>query len=288
MAKDTFLYRKTTLNLRGRLLDLAHPCVMGIINTTPDSFYSGSRASTIEQALVKAEQHLKEGALLLDLGAYSSRPGADDIYEDEELKRLIPVVEAIHKYFPEAFLSIDTFRSKVARAAINSGAHLINDISGGSLDEDMFTTVAELNVPYILMHMKGTPQTMKMEANYADFRIELSNYFSEKIFALKQLGIKDVLIDPGFGFAKTTAHNFELLSHLEDLQHFGYPLLSGISRKGMIYKTIGVSTEESLNGTTIANTISLMKGASILRVHDVKEAVQCILLVQKTIQEHSD
>ncbi|MGY4385390.1 dihydropteroate synthase [Pedobacter sp. UYP24] len=288
MAKDTFLYRKTTLNLRGKLLNLARPCVMGIINITPDSFYTGSRASTTEQALVKAEQHLKDGAVFLDLGAYSSRPGAKDITEHEELSRLIPIVKAIHKNFPKAFLSVDTFRSEVAKAAIHSGAHLINDISGGSLDEAMFSTIAALNVPYIIMHMKGTPQTMKMEANYRDFRIEISNYFSEKIFVLKKLGVKDLIIDPGFGFAKTTAHNFELLNHLEDLQHFGYPLLSGTSRKGMIYKTLEVSADESLNGTTVLNTISLMKGASILRVHDVKEAIECIELTQKTLQEHSD
>ncbi|MHA4894436.1 dihydropteroate synthase [Pedobacter sp. PWIIR3] len=288
MAKDTFLYRKTTLNLRGKLLDLAYPCVMGIINITPDSFYGDSRVSTEQQAMNMAEKHLNEGAVFLDLGAYSSRPGAEDIDEEEELSRLIPMVEAIHKNFPEAFLSIDTFRSKVARAAVESGAHLINDISGGSLDDQMFETVASLQVPYVLMHMKGTPQTMKNEASYADFRMEVNNYFSDKIAALKQLGVKDVILDPGFGFAKTTAHNFELLNHLEDLQHFGYPLLSGISRKGMIYKTLEITADKSLNGTTALNTISLMKGASILRVHDVKEAVQCVTLVQKTLQEYPD
>lgn len=288
MAKDTFLYRKTTLNLRGKLFDLARPCVMGIINITPDSFYDNSRATSIDQALAKAERHLKEGAAFLDLGAYSSRPGAEHIHEDEELSRLIPFVEAIHKNFPEAFLSVDTFRAKVAAAAIASGAHVINDISAGELDEAMFDTIASLDVPYIMMHMKGTPQNMKDQANYTNIHIEVADYFSEKISRLTKMGVKDLVIDPGFGFSKTTEQNYELLQRLEDLQLFGRPVLTGISRKGMIYKTLEITAEESLNGTTALNTISLMKGASILRVHDVKEALECIILVDKMLQQHSD
>lgn len=286
MAKDTFLYRKSTLNIQGKLVDLTVPSVMGILNITPDSFFEGSRIDDIDTALFRVEAFLKEGAKFIDLGAYSSRPGAADITADEELSRLIPFVEAIHKRLPEAILSIDTFRAKVAKEAIQAGAHLINDISAGNLDEKMFETIATLNVPYIIMHMKGTPQNMKEMASYADISMEVSNYFSSKITQLVALGVKDIIIDPGFGFSKTIDHNYELLQHLEDLHIFGLPILIGVSRKGMIHKFLNTVAESSLNGTSVVNTIALLKGANILRVHDVREAAQCISLVQKMQQQY--
>ena len=286
MAKDTFLYRKSTLNIQGKLVDLTVPSVMGILNITPDSFFEGSRIDNIDTALFRVEAFLKEGAKFIDLGAYSSRPGATDITADEELSRLIPFVEAIHKRLPEAILSIDTFRAKVAKEAILAGAHIINDISAGNLDERMFETVAALNVPYVIMHMKGTPQNMKEMASYADISMEVSNYFSIKITQLVALGVKDIIIDPGFGFSKTIDHNYELLQHLEDLHIFGIPILIGVSRKGMIHKFLNTVAESSLNGTSVVNTIALLKGANILRVHDVREAAQCISLVQKMQQQY--
>jgi dihydropteroate synthase len=282
MAKDTFLNRKTTLNAKGRIIDLSVPSVMAILNITPDSFYDSSRARSVDDALLKTETFLKEGAAFIDIGAYSSRPGAADISISEELKRIIPVIEAIHNRFPEAILSIDTFRAEVAEEGIAAGAHLINDISGGELDEAMFETVAKLGVPYVLMHMKGTPQTMHIEPKYDNVVLEVVDYFVRKLAALRALGVKDILLDPGFGFAKRRVHSFELLNHLEDLQIFGLSMLAGLSRKSMIYKTLNTSAEEALNGTTVANTIALLKGASILRVHDVKAAVECIKLVEKT------
>ena len=284
MAKDTFLNRKTTLNVKGKLVDLSTPAVMGILNLTPDSFYSNSRADSIEQALLKTESFLKEGAKFIDIGAYSSRPGAENISTNEELDRIIPVVEAIHKNFPEALLSIDTFRAEVARQTIAAGAHIINDIAAGDLDEAMFETIAELNVPYILMHMRGTPQTMQKESSYHNVSLEVIGYFAEKVAALRRLGVKDLIIDPGFGFAKHLDHNYELLSHLEDFKIFGLPFLVGFSRKSMVYKPLGSNAAEALNGTTILNTIALLKGANILRVHDVKAAAECITLIQKLQQ----
>jgi dihydropteroate synthase len=286
MAKDTFLYRKSTLNLGGKLVDLAIPTVMGILNITPDSFFKSSRVESIDEALFRVEEFLKQGARFIDLGAYSSRPGAADITVDLELQRLIPFVEAINKRLPEAFLSVDTFRSKVARAAIEAGAHMINDIGAGSLDEQMFQTVADLNVPYIMMHMKGNPQNMQGYADYKNISIEVSNYFSAKIHTLNLLGVKDVIIDPGFGFSKSIDHNYELLQHLEDLQIFGLPILVGVSRKGMIHKFLQTTAGEALNGTSVVNTISLLKGANILRVHDVREAIECINIVGKMQQQY--
>lgn len=255
---------------------------MAILNITPDSFYNSSRARSVDDALIKTETFLKEGAAFIDIGAYSSRPGAADISTADELKRIIPVIEAIHKRFPEAILSIDTFRAQVAQEGIEAGAHLINDISGGELDEAMFETVAKLGVPYILMHMKGTPQTMHIEPNYENVVLEVVDYFVHKLAALRALGVKDILLDPGFGFAKRRVHSFELLNHLEDLKIFGLSMLAGLSRKSMIYKSLNTSAEEALNGTTVVNTIALLKGASILRVHDVRAAVECIKLVEKT------
>ena len=281
MAKDTFLNRKVTLNLKGELIDLSSPCVMGILNLTPDSFYSNSRISTIDLALKRAETCLEEGALFIDIGAYSSRPGADEISTDEELKRIVPVVAAISERFPEAKLSIDTFRARVARETIEAGAHIINDISGGTLDEGLFETVAALNVPYILMHMQGNPQTMQQDPVYENIGLEVVDYFAEKVNILKRLGVKDIILDPGFGFAKTIAHNYQLLNQLENLDLFELPVLVGFSRKSMIYNFLGITPETALNGTTVLNTLALQKGASILRVHDVSAAAECIALVEK-------
>lgn len=278
MAKDTFFHKKTTLNVAGKLIDLSTPAVMGIINLTPDSFFEGSRKQHVDDALQQAEKMLNDGAIFLDLGAYSSRPGADDISVQEEMDRLLPVVEAIAKKLPNAVLSVDTFRASVAEAAIKAGAHIINDISGGQLDEDMFTTVAKLKVPYILMHMKGNPKTMTQLAEYDDVFSEVLDYFTSRIHQLKQLGVNDIIIDPGFGFAKKPEHGYELLQRLAEFQQLGLPLLAGVSRKKMIYGTLGITADEALNGTTVLNTIALTKGASILRVHDVKEAVQAVQL----------
>ncbi len=278
MAKDTFFQKKVTLNAGGRLIDLSIPKVMGIINITPDSFYADSRKPGIEGALQQAGKMLEDGATFLDLGAYSSRPGAVDISEQDETDRLLPVVEAIASMFPDAVLSVDTFRSKVAEAAINAGAHIINDISGGQLDAEMFTTVARLQVPYILMHMKGNPQNMAQQAIYEDVFNEVYNYFSERYYQLKQLGVHDVIIDPGFGFAKNAEHNYRLLNRLQDFYTLQLPLLAGISRKKMIYGQLNTTAAGALNGTTILNTIALTKGADILRVHDVKEAMEAIKL----------
>jgi dihydropteroate synthase len=284
MAKDTFLNRKITLNLKGELLDLSRPCVMGILNLTPDSFYSNSRMGSVDAALERAEICLKEGAAFIDIGAYSSRPGAAGVTTDEELRRMIPAIAAISKRFPEAKLSIDTFRAKVARESIAAGAHVVNDISGGNLDELMFETVAALNVPYILMHMQGTPQTMQQKPVYKNIGLEVVDYLAEKVNALKALGVKDIILDPGFGFAKNTTHNYQLMNQLENLGVFGLPVLVGISRKSMIYKLLGTTADEALNGTTALNTIALQKGAAILRVHDVKAAVECISIVEKMQQ----
>ena len=284
MAKDTFLYGKTTVNVKGRLLDLSSPSVMAILNNTPDSFYAQSRSNTVDDALRKVEGFLKDGADFIDIGAYSSRPGAAEVSPDEELRRLLPLIEAITKKLPEAILSIDTFRSAVAKEAIHAGAHIINDISAGSMDEAMFDTIAELQVPYIIMHMKGTPQTMQQQAHYQDIGIEVVSYFADKVSKLKKLGVKDIIIDPGFGFAKNLEHNYELMQHLDYLRLFEQPLLIGISRKAMIYKLLGINATEALNGTSVLHALALLKGAGILRVHDVKAARECIAIVQKLQQ----
>lgn len=282
MAKDTFLNRKTTLNVGSRLFDLRTPQVMAILNITPDSFYAASRTASINEALNKTEAFLKAGATIIDIGAYSSRPGAADITEQEELDRIVPVVEALVKTYPYAVLSIDTFRAAVAKATVEAGAHIINDISGGTLDEHMFETVAQLNVPYVLMHMKGTPQTMHLEPHYDDVVLEVVDYFSKKVAALRTLGVRDIILDPGFGFAKNRDHSYEMLNHLEDLKIFGLSYLVGFSRKSMIAKFLKVDPAEALNGTSVLNTIALQKGASILRVHDVTPAMECIKLVERT------
>jgi len=282
MAKDTFLNRKTTLNVKGRLFDLRTPQVMAILNITPDSFYSASRTASIDEALQKAGDFLNAGATIIDIGAYSSRPGAADVSEQEELDRIIPVVEALVARYPGAILSIDTFRAAVAEASVEAGAHIINDISGGTIDPAMFEMIAKLQVPYILMHMKGTPQTMQQEAQYDDVMLEVVDYFAKKVAELRARGVKDIILDPGFGFAKTRDHSYELLNHLEDLNIFGLSYLVGFSRKSMIAKYLKVDPADALNGTTVLHTIALQKGASVLRVHDVTAAVECIKLVERT------
>ena len=276
MAKDTFFQKKVTVNAGGKLIDLSSPKVMGIINITPDSFYAESRKNGITDVLQQAEKMLADGAAFLDIGAYSSRPGATDISVQEETDRLLPVVEAIASTFPGAVISIDSFRAKVAEDAIHAGAHIINDISGGQLDEDMFTTVARLQVPYILMHMKGNPQTMQQLANYEDVFAEVYDYFVKKIYQLRQLGVHDIILDPGFGFAKKPEHSYALMNRMQEFNILQLPILAGISRKKMIYSILNTTADEALNGTTALNTIALMKGAGILRVHDIKQAVEAV------------
>lgn len=264
------------INCKGKLVDLSQPKVMGILNTTPDSFYEKSRGAGLEEAMKRTEKMLKEGADFIDIGGMSTRPGSDEISVEEELKRLVPVVEAILKEFPEVLISIDTYRSKVVKETISAGAVIVNDISAGNLDADLFQTVAELKVPYILMHMQGTPRNMQQNPVYENVVKDVNQFLSEKIMQLKQLGVNDIILDPGFGFGKTVEHNYTLMKHL-DLIGFGeFPLLVGISRKSMIHKFLGITPEEALNGTTILNTIALQKGAKILRVHDVKEAKEAV------------
>jgi dihydropteroate synthase len=276
MAKYTVFNKKVTLNAGGKLIDLSTPKVMGIINLTPDSFYPGSRKPAVNEAVQQAGRMLTEGATFLDLGAYSSRPGADDISLQEETDRLLPVVEAIVANYPDAVLSIDTFRSAVAEAAIKAGAHIINDISGGQLDADMFATAAKLQVPYILMHMKGNPKTMQQLADYDDVFGEVYDYFVSRYHQLKHLGVNDVIIDPGFGFAKMPEHGYTLMSRMQEFEPLSLPILVGVSRKKMIHGLLGITAEDALNGTTALNAIALTKGANILRVHDVKEAVEAV------------
>ncbi|WP_055445168.1 dihydropteroate synthase [Lacinutrix himadriensis] len=268
-----------TINCKGKLIDVTTPKVMGILNLTPDSFYDGGKYKNESDILSQVGSMLKYEATFIDIGAYSSRPNATHISEAEELQRLLPIIELLIKEFPEIIISTDTFRSEVAKQAIQAGAALINDISAGKLDENMLQTVANLQVPYIMMHMKGTPQNMKAQANYKDIMKELLFYFSERIEEAKKLGIKDIIVDPGFGFAKNTTQNFEVLKQFELLKLLDFPILAGISRKSMIYKTLNNTAKEALNGTTVLNTVALQKGANILRVHDVKEATETIKLI---------
>ncbi|MEH6536326.1 MAG: dihydropteroate synthase [Psychroserpens sp.] len=254
---------------------------MGILNVTPDSFYDGGRFKNKAAIIIQVDTMLSEGATFIDIGAYSSKPNADHVSESEELQRIVPIVELIIKNFPEVIISIDTFRSEVARQCIDAGACLINDISAGHLDENMLKTVADLNVPYIMMHMRGTPKTMQQLTDYDDLVKDMLFYYSERIVKARDLGIVDIIIDPGFGFAKTIEQNYELLNKLELFKMTDLPILAGVSRKSMIYKTLENSADDALNGTTVLNTIALQKGASILRVHDVKEAMECIKLTQK-------
>jgi dihydropteroate synthase len=277
-AKDTFFQTKKTLRVGGKIIDLSQPKVMGILNLTPDSFFKDSRIQTSKKLLQESEKMLSEGADFLDLGAYSSRPGATDISTEEEEKRLIPAVKLLAKTFPDALLSVDTFRASIAEKAIENGAHMINDISGGNRDAELFNTIGRLKVPYVLMHMKGTPQDMATNNEYENMIQEMCIYFSEKTESLKQSGVEDIILDPGFGFAKNTAQNFELLKRLKDFHFLGIPVLVGLSRKSMIWKSLNILPEQALNGTSILNTIALSAGASILRVHDVKEAKECVKL----------
>ncbi|MBK6903859.1 MAG: dihydropteroate synthase, partial [Saprospirales bacterium] len=267
---------QSTLNLRGHLLDLTTPQVMGILNLTPDSFFPGSRMQGTDALLEKAEQMLSEGASILDLGGMSSRPGAEMISEEEELRRVVPAIEALVRRFPDALLSVDTVRSRVARESVQAGAAMINDISAGRLDPAMYETVASLRVPYVLMHMKGMPDTMQKDPVYEDVLIEVMDFLIAELGKLRDLGIHDVILDPGFGFGKTVAHNYELLKNLSTFQILERPLLVGISRKSMITRVLGVSPAEALNGTTALHMVALQEGAKILRVHDVKEAVEVV------------
>ncbi|GGG27755.1 dihydropteroate synthase [Dokdonia pacifica] len=266
------------INCKGNLIDLSTPKVMGIINLTPDSFYDGGTYKDMDAVIAQVGSMLDEGATFIDMGAYSSRPGAANISIEEEEKRIIPVIREVLKHYPEALISVDTFRSHVAREAIYTGACMVNDISAGMLDSDMMSVVGELRVPYVLMHMRGTPQTMKQLTDYEDILKELTSYFSERLACARRHKINDLIIDPGFGFAKTTEQNFKLLKELRFFQFLEVPLLAGLSRKSMIYKTLEGNPQTSLNGTTALNMIALQNGASILRVHDVKEAIECIRL----------
>ena len=267
-----------TLNCRGKLIDVSTPKVMGILNVTPDSFYDGGKYKSDMAILLQTEKMLKEGATFIDVGAYSSRPGAKQVSEDEELNRVLPIVELILKNIPEALLSIDTFRSEVAKHCVEIGASMINDISAGKLDDKMIPVVGKLGVPYIIMHMRGNPQNMQKRTDYKDLLREVIYYFSERIDLAKRHQIKDIIIDPGFGFSKTLEQNYDLLNQLDLLQILHLPILVGASRKSMIYKLLKTGPNEALNGTTSINTIALLKGANILRVHDVNEAMECITI----------
>jgi len=266
------------INCKGNLIDLSTPKVMGILNVTPNSFFDGAKYETETQILNRVDQMLTEGADFIDVGAYSSKPNAEEVSEKDELKRMIPVIQLLIKKYPDLLISVDTFRSEVARQAIQNGACMINDISAGSLDEKMMATIAEFQVPYIMMHMRGNAQTMMQLTHYEDIVKELLFYFSEKVSQARALGINDLIIDPGFGFAKTLEQNFEVMQKLELFGILELAILAGVSRKSMIYKPLGSSPEKALNGTTALNMIALSKGASILRVHDVKEAVECVKL----------
>ncbi len=270
-----------TINCKGLLVDLSAPKVMGILNVTPNSFFDGGKYKNETEILSQVEKMIVDGATFIDIGAYSSKPNAEFVSEQEEISRIVPVVDLILKHFPETILSIDTFRSEVAKASIENGAAIINDIAAGNLDDKMFEIIAKYNVPYIMMHMRGNPQTMQTLTDYDDIVKEILFYFSEKVAKARSFGINDLIIDPGFGFAKTIAQNYEVFQKMELLNILELPLLVGISRKSMIYKTLGTTIENALNGTTVLNTLALTKGAKILRVHDVKEAVECVTLFNK-------
>lgn len=270
-----------SINIHGELLDLSRPRVMGILNVTPDSFYADSRKQSDDAISQRANEILLQGGDIIDLGAYSSRPGADDVSPEEEMKRLIRALRIIRHEHPHAIISIDTFRAAVAERCVQEyGADIINDISGGELDPDMFPTVARLNVPYILMHMKGSPQTMQQETHYQNITAEVLQYFGRKVDQLHEMGVNDIILDPGYGFAKTLHQNYELLRNQHALHELGLPILVGVSRKSMIYRMLGGTPEEALNGTTVLHTLSLMQGAHILRAHDVKEAVEAVRITQ--------
>lgn len=269
-----------TINCKGKLLDLNVPRIMGILNLTPDSFYDGGMNSDAGSVLKKVEKMLSEGMDILDIGGQTTRPGAETVSNSEELQRVLPYIELIQKEFPDLIISVDTFYAEVALETVAAGAALINDISAGSFDGNMFKTIAELGVPYILMHMKGKPKNMQEKPEYRNVVIEVNQFFSEKIAALKKLNVNDIILDPGYGFGKTTEHNFQLLKNQELIGYGDFPVLAGVSRKSMICKTLGVSPKDALNGTTAIHMLALQHGAKILRVHDVKEAVECLKLFQ--------
>lgn len=271
----------STINCKGTLIDLSTPKVMGIVNVTPDSFFDGGKLSNPDKIIAEVEKMLQDGATFIDLGGYSSKPGAEFVSEAEEMNRVVPIVKLLVEKFPNILLSIDTFRSEVAKQAVENGAAVINDISAGLLDENMLETVAKLQVPYIMMHMKGNPQTMQSLANYDDLLKEMNFYFSERIAKARSFGLNDIIIDPGFGFAKTIEYNFELLQKMELLQFHELPILAGISRKSMIYKTLETTPENALNGTTFLHGFCLQKGANILRVHDAAAGVECVKLFSR-------
>lgn len=278
-----------SVNIGGKLLQLDTPIVMGIVNITPDSFYSGSRKETLNDAIKQAEQILEDGGTIIDIGGQSTAPTSSMLDASEELKRISPIIREIRKTFPNAILSIDTFYSEVAKAAVEEfGVNIINDISGGQIDDMMFETVAKLNVPYILMHMRGTPQTMQQLTNYNNLLKDIFYYFSQKVSQLNQLGVNDIIIDPGFGFSKTVEQNYKLIANLKYFDIFELPLMVGISRKTMIYKLLDTTPSESLNGTTALNTFALNSGANILRVHDVKQAVECIKIYDKILNSDTE
>jgi len=269
------------INCKGQLIDLSIPKVMGILNVTPNSFFDGGKYSNEDEIISQVDKMLSEGATFIDIGAYSSKPSAEFVTQQEEIERIVPVIELILKHFPETLLSIDTFRAEVAKASIESGAAIINDIAAGELDNKMFDVIAKYNVPYIMMHMRGNPQTMQSLTQYEDIVKEMLFYFSEKVQQARVLGINDLILDPGFGFAKTTDQNYEVMQKMELFNVLELPVLVGISRKSMIYKTLNNTAQEALNGTTFLNTFALTKGAKILRVHDVKEAMECVTLYNK-------
>ena len=284
MRLASFLQKKATINCGGQLISLAKPVVMGIVNITPDSFYACSRYQNEELIINRVQQIIDEGGSIIDIGAYSSRPNADDITKDEEIKRVRFALSIIKKHFPNAILSIDTFRATIVQTIYNEfGAFIVNDISAGEFDKDMFATVGRLKLPYIAMHMKGTPQTMIHETQYADLLQDIISYFVDKVKRLIDVGVHDIILDPGYGFSKNTGQNYELLARLDEFHIFELPLLVGISRKRMIWNVIGGDAGSALNGTTVLNTIALQKGADILRVHDVKEAVECVKIVDMII-----
>lgn len=270
-----------TINCKGQLIDLTTPKVMGILNVTPNSFFDGGKYKNESEILSRVAKMVNEGATFIDIGAYSSKPSAEFVSEEEELQRIVPIVKLILEHFPKTLISIDTFRSEVAKACIENGAAIINDISAGILDDKMLETIAKYNVPYIMMHMRGTPQTMQTMTNYQNIVKEILFYFSERVAKARSFGVNDLIVDPGFGFAKTLEQNYEVLQKMELFEMLELPLLAGFSRKSMIYKTLHSSAEEALNGTTVLNTIALTKGAKILRVHDVKEAMECVTLFNK-------
>ncbi len=277
--KTDFFQKKSLLNCRGKLLDVSTPKVMGILNVTPDSFYDGGKYQSDKAYLNRVEEMLQEGASMIDIGGMSTRPGAAVVQTDEELKRVIPVIEGIVKEFGDAIMSIDTIQAKVAKEAVEAGASIVNDVSAGTMDEDLLKTVAQLNVPYILMHMKGTPKTMQQNPSYENAVLDVMDFFVEKTALLRQLGIDKIILDVGFGFGKTLEHNYQLLKSLDDFKIFEMPMLVGLSRKSMIYKFLEISPQEALNGTTALHTLALLNGANILRVHDVKEAMEAIRLM---------